>query len=108
MREKKKKGRDASLPASARPEQSSKRDFVFQDRFLEDLHHWVRVDSRLASRVLDLVDDVKRAPFEGKGKPELLKHNLRGLWSRRIDDEHRLVYEVLPDRVLFVSARFHY
>lgn len=59
-------------------------------------------------RILELMDDVKRSPFVGKGKPELLKHNLQGLWSRRINDEHRLVYEVLPDRVLFVSARFHY
>lgn len=81
---------------------------MFQDRFREDLQHWVRVDSRVALRIMALLDDVKRDPFEGKGKPELLKHDLQGLWSRRISDEHRLVYEVLPDRVLFISARFHY
>ena len=104
----KKKGRGAPLPAAVPATQRSERDFVFQDRSREDLHHWVKVDSRLALRVLDLIEDVKRSPFEGKGKPELLKHNLQGLWSRRINDEHRMVYEVLPDRVLFVSARFHY
>lgn len=86
----------------------SERDFVFQDRFRHDLQHWVLVDSRVALRVLELIEDIKRSPFDGKGKPEALKHNLQGLWSRRITDEHRLVYEVQPDRILFVSARFHY
>lgn len=62
----------------------------------------------MALRVLELMDDVRRSPFEGKGKPELLKHDLQGRWSRRITNEHRLVYEVFPDRVSFVSARFHY
>lgn len=81
---------------------------MIQDRFREDLEHWVRVDSRVALRLMALLDDVKRDPFEGKGKPEMLKHHLQGLWSRRISEEHRLVYDVLPDRVLFISARFHY
>jgi toxin YoeB len=108
LKNKKQKGRGTPLPVSAPAEERSERAFVVQDRFRADLQHWVLNEPRLAARVLELMDDVKRSPLEGKGKPERLKHNLRGLWSRRINDEHRLVYEVLPDRVLFLSARFHY
>jgi hypothetical protein len=64
----KKKGRGAPLSAAVPAPQRSERDFVFQDRFREDLHHWVKVDSRLALRVLDLIEDVKRSPFPLKAK----------------------------------------
>jgi toxin YoeB len=108
LNRKKAKGRVEPLPAPAARQDRPERDLVIGDQFQRDLEHWVRVEPRMALRVLDLMEDVKRSPFEGKGKPEPLKHNLQGMWSRRITDEHRLVYEVLPDRVTFVSARFHY
>jgi toxin YoeB len=81
---------------------------VIQDQFREDLGHWIRTDPRVALRLMELMEDVRRHPFEGKGQPELLKHNLQGKWSRRMTGEHRLVYEVFPDRISFVSARYHY
>lgn len=81
---------------------------VFQPEFLEDLRHWVEVDRRKALRVLELVEAVLRDPFSGIGKPEPLKHLGPGLWSRRIDQEHRLVYLVRGERVDFLQARYHY
>lgn len=76
--------------------------------FLADLEYWARNDRRRALRTLRLVEDVLRDPFTGTGKPELLKGQLSGKWSRRIDQEHRLVYEVADDRVYFLAARYHY
>jgi len=76
--------------------------------FLEDLEFWARTDRRRALRTLKLVEAVLRDPFEGPGKPEALRGQLAGRWSRRIDQEHRLVYAVENDRVIFLSARHHY
>ena len=76
--------------------------------FPEDLEHWTRTDRRRALRTLRLVEDVLRDPFSGQGKPEPLRGQLAGKWSRRIDQEHRLVYEVHEDRVYFIAARYHY
>ena len=84
------------------------RDAVFQPEFLEDLHHWVEVDRRLALRALDLIEAIMRDPFSGIGKPEPLKHLSRGVWSRRLTQEHRLVYLVRDDRIDFLQARYHY
>ncbi len=80
----------------------------FQKEFLEDLRHWVETDRRVALKVLDLVDAVLRDPFEGIGKPEPLKYEAAGAWSRRITQEHRLVYLVGKGRVDFLQARYHY
>ena len=77
-------------------------------RFVNDLLVWSRSDPRMVTRILELVQSIERDPKHGIGKPELLKHNLSGCWSRRIDQEHRLVYEVLPDRIKLLSARYHY
>lgn len=76
--------------------------------FIEDLEYWTRTDRRRALRTLRLVEDVLRNPFAGAGKPEPLRGQLSGKWSRRIDQEHRLVYEVANDRVYFLAARYHY
>lgn len=76
--------------------------------FLDDLRWWVETDRRLALRVLDLMEAVLRDPFTGVGKPEPLRGLGPDLWSRRITDEHRLVYRVLQDRVDFLQARLHY
>ncbi|MCY4012295.1 MAG: Txe/YoeB family addiction module toxin [Gammaproteobacteria bacterium] len=76
--------------------------------FIADLEYWTRTDRRRALRTLRLVEDVLRDPFTGAGKPEPLRGELSGKWSRRIDQEHRLVYEVSQDRVYFLAARYHY
>ena len=75
--------------------------------FIEDLEYWTRTDRRRALRTLRLVEDVLRNPFSGAGKPEPLRGQLSGKWSRRIDQEHRLVYDA-NDQVYFLAARYHY
>lgn len=81
---------------------------VFQPEFCEDLRHWVQTDRRVALRVLELVEAVMRDPFQGIGKPEPLKYLAPGVWSRRITQEHRLVYLVRDERVDFLQGRYHY
>lgn len=81
---------------------------IFQPEFLQDLRFWVKSERGIAVRVLDLVEAVMRDPFEGPGKPEPLKYVLAGCWSRRITQEHRLVYRVTDDAVDFLQARYHY
>lgn len=81
---------------------------MFHPEFREDLRYWVETDRRTALRVLNLVEAVLRDPFSGTGKPEPLKYLGAGVWSRRISQEHRLVYVVGQDRVDFVQARYHY
>jgi len=81
---------------------------VFHLEFREDLRHWVETDRRIALRILDLVEAVLRDPFAGIGKPEPLRYVLSGSWSRRITQEHRLVYKVSERRVDFLQARYHY
>lgn len=87
---------------------SGKRAAVFHPEFREDLRHWVRTDSKLALRVLDLVEAILRSPLEGIGKPEPLKFYLAGCWSRRVTQEHRVVHLVREDRIDFLQARYHY
>lgn len=84
------------------------RGALFTPAFLEDLRWWVKTDRRVALRVLDLVDAVLRDPSDGLGKPEPLKHLGAGIWSRRISQEHRLVYSVGAERIDFLQARYHY
>lgn len=81
---------------------------VFHPEFRQDLRYWVETNRRVAVRVLDLVEAVIRDPFQGIGKPEPLKYVLAGAWSRRITEEHRLVYAVSAERVDFLQARYHY
>ncbi len=76
--------------------------------FLEDLRWWAQTSGRTAERVLRLVEATMRDPFNGMGQPELLRHLDPDTWSRRITEEHRLVYRVLHDRVDFLQARYHY
>lgn len=93
--------------AEGRPS-SARRAAVFQPQFIEDLRFWVANDRRTALRALDLIEAILRDPFQGIGKPEPLKHLLSGAWSRRLTQEHGIVYAVFPDRVEFLQARFHY
>ena len=81
---------------------------VFHPEFREDLRYWVRTERKTALRVLDLVEAVMQDPFKGIGKPEPLKFYLQGCWSRRVTQEHRLVYLVRDERVDFLQARYHY
>jgi len=81
---------------------------VFQLQFREDLRAWIETDRRVALRVFDLVEAVLRDPFQGIGKPEPLKYLLAGCWSRRITQEHRLVYRVAGTRIDFLQAKYHY
>ncbi|MSO20260.1 MAG: Txe/YoeB family addiction module toxin [Acidobacteria bacterium] len=84
------------------------RKAVFVEEFREDLQYWVKTDRRTALRILELVEAVLRDPFAGIGKPEPLKFVLAGCWSRRITQEHRLVYRVSEKRIDFLQARYHY
>ena len=81
---------------------------AFQAECLEDLSWWVENDPRVAEKVLTLAKECLRTPFSGRGKPEALQGALSGCWSRRITQEHRLVYMVTDDRVEFLQARYHY
>ena len=84
------------------------RNTCFQPEFREDLAYWVKQDRRLALKVLKIVEDVVRDPFHGLGKPEPLKFLGPGVWSRRLTQEHRIVYVVKDDRIDFLQARYHY
>jgi toxin YoeB len=84
------------------------RDAIFQLEFREDVRYWVEIDRRTALRVLALVEAVMRDPFDGIGRPEPLKYLGAGVWSRRITQEHRLVYVVSDERIDFIQARYHY
>ena len=87
---------------------SARRQAVMDSQFLQDLEHWTRTDRRRALKTLSLVESVLRDPWRGPGKPEALRGQLSGNWSRRIDQEHRLVYRVEGNRVFFLAARYHY
>lgn len=82
---------------------------LFTDAGWKDYVHWQTEDRKTLKKINDLIKDIKRAPYEGIGKPEPLKHQLQGYWSRRIDPEHRLVYQVEGSKTLvIVACRYHY
>jgi toxin YoeB len=81
---------------------------VFDRDLIDDLNHWVRTDRKVALKIPDLFEAVSRDVFDGIGKPEPLRSLGSGVWSRRITQEHRLVYRVADDRVVFIQARYHY
>jgi len=93
---------------TAEPEKTPVRDAVFNPKFLEDLTYWVDVDRKVALRLLKLVEAIVRDPFTGIGKPEPLKYLDAGTWSRRLTQEHRIVYLVSENRIDFLQARYHY
>jgi toxin YoeB len=86
----------------------AEREAVFHAEFRQDLRYWINTDRRVALRVVELIEVVLRDPFVGIGKPEPLKYVLAGCWSRRITQEHRLVYRVSERRIDFLQARYHY
>jgi toxin YoeB len=87
---------------------ASERSSVFEDEFREDLRYWVKTDRRVAARLLDIVESVMRDPFQGIGKPEPLKQLGSDIWSRRLTQEHRVIYLVHHDAIHFLKARYHY
>lgn len=85
-----------------------RRDAVFQPEFIDDLRYWVETDRKISLRIFKLIEAVLREPFVGIGKPEPLKYLAPGTWSRRITQEHRIVYLVRDERIDFLQARYHY
>jgi toxin YoeB len=81
---------------------------VFADQAWEDYLFWQVQDRKILKRINELIKETERSPFEGIGKPEPLKHSLAGYWSRRINDEHRMVYKVEDGSLLLAQLRFHY
>ena len=84
------------------------RNLEFDAYALEDLAWWVQNDRRKALRLLRLIQETQKEPFGGIGKPEPLKHELAGCWSKRIDQEHRLVYQVSDNKIRILACRYHY
>jgi len=80
----------------------------FDPAAFEDLAWWIQQDRNKALRIVALIREVQRDPFKGIGKPEPLKHALKGCWSRRVDQEHRLVYQVTEDKIRILACRYHY
>jgi len=83
-------------------------NILFTGKAWEDYQYWVSTDPSLVTRINRLINDAQRTPFTGIGKPEALKHQLAGYWSRRITDEHRLVYAVEDNQIVIIVARHHY
>ncbi len=81
---------------------------IFLKNSWEDYISWQSENKKMLGKINELIKDIQRTPFEGKGKPEPLKYDLAGFWSRRIDREHRLVYQVNKKEILIYSCRFHY
>jgi toxin YoeB len=81
---------------------------IFAEEAWEDYLFWQKTDPKVVKRINAVIKDIRRSPFEGIGKPEPLKHGVSGYWSRRITDEHRLIYKVSSDSVLLAQMRYHY
>jgi len=81
---------------------------VFEDQGWGDYTSWIRIDRKMLTRINKLIEEIRRDPFTGIGKPEPLKYHLPGAWSRRIDEEHRLVYVVTDKEIIILAARYLY
>jgi toxin YoeB len=82
--------------------------YIFVDESWDDYLYWQKIDKKMLKRINLLLKNISRKPYEGIGKPEPLKHNYRGFWSRRINGEHRLIYQVSEDEIRIIKCRFHY
>ena len=81
---------------------------IFAEKAWEDYQYWQKTDKKMLNRINALIKDIKRDPFDGIGKPEPLKHALAGYWSRRTNDEHRIVYKIYQESLLVAQLRYHY
>lgn len=86
----------------------SQMDIMFLDDAWQDYLYWQKIDKQALKRINQLIKDIQRNPFEGLGKPEPLKFDMSGLWSRRINQEHRLIYQIKDDCIVIVQCRYHY
>jgi len=84
------------------------RQIKFEIDALKELEEWIQVHPKTVSKIIDLLQEIGKTPFEGKGKPEPLKNKFKGFWSRRITEEHRLIYEVTATTINVVSCKGHY
>jgi toxin YoeB len=80
----------------------------FEPKAFDDFSQWALDDKKCYKRIISLIKDIVRNPYQGLGKPEALKYELQGFWSRRIDDEHRLVYKIDRDKLIIISCKYHY
>ncbi len=83
-------------------------NLIFADHAWDDYLHWQKTDKKMVKRINSLIKDIQRSPFEGIGKPEPLKHALSSYWSRRVNDEHRIIYKVDSESVHIAQLRYHY
>jgi toxin YoeB len=81
---------------------------IFLDQAWEDYLYWQNIDKSILKKMNSLLKEIERMPFEGSGKPEPLKHNLAGWWSRRINLEHRLIYQIDKEAIVILQCRYHY
>jgi toxin YoeB len=81
---------------------------VFESQAFEQFNNWASENKKTYTKIVELINDIQRHPFSGLGKPEPLRYQLKGLWSRHITDEHRLVYKIANEEIIIVSCRFHY
>ena len=97
-----------NLKLSSDLSKKKERASVFQKEFREDLKYWIKNDRKIALKIIELIEAIMRIPFEGIGKPEPVKYLGKNIWSRRITQEHRLVYLVKDSRIDFLQCRYHY
>ena len=81
---------------------------VFESSAFADFNDWARLDKKIQRKIIELIKHIDRHPFQGLGKPEALKHDLSSYWSRRINQEHRLVYKVTNEEIIILSCKYHY
>ena len=84
------------------------RTVFFEKQAFEDVKFWSSTNPKILKKVVEIISEIQKKPFEGIGKPEPLKHNLKGFWSRRLSDEHRIIYKVDNETVYIASCRYHY
>ncbi|MEO1183383.1 MAG: Txe/YoeB family addiction module toxin [Cyanobacteria bacterium J06636_27] len=84
------------------------RRIVFEPGAFEDFNEWAKFDKKLYKKIVELIKDIDRSPFTGLGKPEPLKHELTGFWSRRINEEHHLIYTVNDSEIIIAACKYHY
>lgn len=80
----------------------------FTENAWKDYLYWQKTDKKMVKKIHELIKDISRSPFEGMGKPEALKYELSGKWSRRVNDEHRLVYQIEDENLIIYTCRYHY
>ena len=85
-----------------------RRKIVFESSAFADFNDWAKLDKKIHRKIIELIKDIDRHPFQGLGKSEALKHDLSGYWSRRINQEHRLVYKVTDNEIVILSCKYHY